>query len=229
MARTMTAPNKSSMAYTVSESIFDIPSDVAEKAVATLVAAARRAMDIFISLLLLILAAPLLFGVVLLIKADSRGPVLYRQERLGLNGRRFIMLKMRTMRTDAEAIGPQWAAIRDPRITHVGRWLRLTHIDELPQLLNVLGGTMSVIGPRPERPHFVDELARVVPRYDERLSVKPGITGWAQINCPYGASIDDARNKLSFDLYYLEHRSAGLDLRILLETVRVVLTLDGAR
>jgi exopolysaccharide biosynthesis polyprenyl glycosylphosphotransferase len=214
------------MAYTVTESVLDLRSDVAEKA---LVAAARRTMDIFISLLLLILAAPLLLGVALLIKADSRGPVMYRQERLGLNGRRFIMLKMRSMRMDAEAIGPQWAAIHDPRITDVGRWLRLTRIDELPQLLNVLAGTMSLIGPRPERPHFVEELARVVPRYDERLSIKPGITGWAQINYPYGASIDDARKKLSFDLYYLEHRSAGLDLRILLQTMRVVLTQDGAR
>jgi exopolysaccharide biosynthesis polyprenyl glycosylphosphotransferase len=221
--------DKSRLAYTVTESIFDVPADVADKAEEALVAAARRTMDIFISLLLLILVAPLLLGVALVIKADSRGPVMYRQERLGLNGRRFIMLKMRSMRMDAEALGPQWAATHDPRITDVGRWLRLTRIDELPQLLNVLAGTMSVIGPRPERPHFVEKLARVVPRYDERLSIRPGITGWAQINYPYGASVDDAQKKLSFDLYYLEHRSLGLDLRILLETVRVVLTQEGAR
>jgi lipopolysaccharide/colanic/teichoic acid biosynthesis glycosyltransferase len=136
---------------------------------------------------------------------------------------------MRTMRTDAEANGPEWAAARDPRVTRVGRWLRLSRIDELPQLLNVVEGTMSLIGPRPERPHFVEQLLPIIPHYVERLSIRPGITGWAQVNYPYSASIADARQKLVFDLYYLKHRSFALDMRILVETMRVVLTLNGAR
>jgi exopolysaccharide biosynthesis polyprenyl glycosylphosphotransferase len=193
------------------------------------VAAARRIIDILISLTMLGLTAPLLLIVALLVKADSCGPVLYRQERLGLHGRRFIIFKMRTMYIDAEAAGPQWAARQDPRVTRVGRWLRLSRIDELPQFFNVLEGTMSVIGPRPERSHFVEQLAPVIPRYAERLSVRPGITGWAQVNYPYSASIDDAQRKLSFDLYYVTHRTFALDARILLQTVRVVLTLNGAR
>ena len=192
-------------------------------------AAVRRTMDILVSLGLLILTAPLLLVVAALIKADTRGPVLYRQERLGLNGARFSLLKLRSMRTDAEAAGPCWAATHDTRVTRVGRWLRLTRIDELPQLFNVLAGTMSVVGPRPERPHFVEQLERVIPHYGQRLAVKPGITGWAQVRYPYGASVEDARQKLSFDLYYLEHRSLALDWRILFATVRVVLTRDGAR
>jgi exopolysaccharide biosynthesis polyprenyl glycosylphosphotransferase len=192
-------------------------------------AATRRTIDIVIALGMLASVAPLLLIVALLIKVDSRGPVLYRQERLGLNGRRFTILKMRTMYTDAEAHGPQWAATRDPRVTRIGRWLRLSRIDELPQLFNVIEGSMSLIGPRPERPHFVEQLAPIIPHYKERLSIRPGITGWAQVNHPYAASIGDARQKLLFDLYYLQHRSFRLDVRILMETVRVVLTLNGAR
>jgi exopolysaccharide biosynthesis polyprenyl glycosylphosphotransferase len=193
------------------------------------VAGARRLIDIFISLTMLGLTAPLLFIVALLVKVDSGGPILYRQERLGLNGRKFIIFKIRSMYIDAEAAGPQWAARQDPRVTRVGRWLRLSRIDELPQFFNVLEGTMSVIGPRPERSHFVEQLAPLIPRYTERLSVRPGITGWAQVNYPYSASLDDAQKKLSFDLYYVTHRTFALDLRILLQTVRVVLTLNGAR
>jgi lipopolysaccharide/colanic/teichoic acid biosynthesis glycosyltransferase len=192
-------------------------------------AAIHRALDILLSLVLLPLSAPLLLIAVLLIKVETPGPALYRQERLGLNNARFVMLKLRTMHVNAEAAGPRWAAMRDPRVTRVGRWLRLTHIDELPQFFNVLAGTMSVIGPRPERPHFVEHLVSVIPRYDERVSVKPGITGWAQVNYPYGASVQDASKKLAFDLYYLENRTFALDLRILLATVRNVLTQNGAR
>jgi lipopolysaccharide/colanic/teichoic acid biosynthesis glycosyltransferase len=192
-------------------------------------AAARRAIDVLISLVMLALAAPLLLIVALLVKADSRGPVLYKQERLGLNGREFLIFKMRTMYTDAEPDGPQWAACRDPRVTRVGRWLRLSRIDELPQFLNVLAGDMSVIGPRPERAYFVRQLAPIIPRYVERLSVRPGITGWAQVNYPYSASVGDAQQKLLFDLFYVRHRTFVLDARILLQTARVVLTLSGAR
>ena len=192
-------------------------------------AATRRSLDILISLGLLVCTAPLLLIIAVLIKADSNGPVLYRQERLGLNGTRFQLFKLRSMLVDAEADGPCWADKHDPRVTRMGRWLRLSRIDELPQLFNVLAGTMSLIGPRPERPYFLEQLTRAIPHYGQRMSVKPGITGWAQVSYPYGASVEDARHKLSFDLYYLEHRSLALDLRILLATVRVVLTGNGAR
>ncbi len=150
-------------------------------------------MDVFISLLALIFNLPLMLIAVLLIMADSPGPVFYRQQRLGLNGAPFTMLKLRTMRIDAEVIGPQWATVLDPRVTRVGRWLRLTRVDELPQFLNVILGTMSVIGPRPERPHFVEHLTSIIPHYHARASIKPGITGWAQVSYPYGASIKDAQ------------------------------------
>ena len=194
-----------------------------------LAAAMRRTMDILISFGLLVFTAPLLLIIAVLIKADSNGPVLYRQERLGLNGTRFQLLKLRSMRIDAEAHGPCWADKHDLRVTRIGRWLRLSRIDELPQLFNVLAGTMSLVGPRPERPCFLDQLTRAIPHYRQRMSVKPGITGWAQVSYPYGASVEDAWHKLSFDLYYLEHRSLAFDLRIMLATMRVVLTGDGAR
>ena len=195
----------------------------------SLAAAMRRTMDILVSLGILLVTAPLLLIIAVLIKADSNGPVLYRQERLGLNGTRFQLFKLRSMRVDAEAHGPCWADKHDRRVTRIGRWLRLSRIDELPQIFNVLAGMMSLVGPRPERPHFLDQLTRAIPHYGQRMSVKPGITGWAQVSYPYGASVEDARHKLSFDLYYLEHRSLAFDLRILLATVRVVLTGDGAR
>jgi lipopolysaccharide/colanic/teichoic acid biosynthesis glycosyltransferase len=165
----------------------------------------------------------------LAIRLDSPGPILYRQERVGLGGGTFTVLKFRSMRTDAEARGPVWAAQRDPRVTRVGSFIRLTRIDELPQLLNVLRGEMSFIGPRPERPHFVEQLEQALPFYRDRALVKPGLTGWAQVNYPYGASVEDARAKLSYDLYYVKHRSLLLDLMILLATVRVVLFQRGAR
>jgi lipopolysaccharide/colanic/teichoic acid biosynthesis glycosyltransferase len=156
--------------------------------------------------------------------------VLYRQERVGQYGRVFTLLKFRSMRADAEACGtPRWAEENDPRITRVGHFIRLTRIDELPQIINVLRGEMSFIGPRPERPQIVAKLAAQIPHYDRRACVKPGITGWAQVCYPYGASVEDARNKLAYDLYYIKHRSLLLDLLILLMTVRVILFREGAR
>lgn len=191
--------------------------------------ALHRLFDIALSLAMLIFTLPLMLLAALVIKLDSPGPVLYRQERVGFAGRTFTLLKFRSMRVDAEARGPVWAAQRDPRVTRVGSFLRLTRIDELPQLLNILRGEMSFIGPRPERPHFVAQLEQVLPSYAERTRVKPGLTGWAQVNYPYGASVEDARAKLSYDLYYVKHRSLALDLLILLATVRVVLFQRGAR
>jgi len=189
----------------------------------------RRIGDIVLSLMFLVFTLPLMLVTALAIKFESAGPVFYRQERVGLGGRRFTLTKFRSMRTDAEAQGPVWAAQKDPRITRVGAFIRCTRIDELPQLLNVLRGEMSFIGPRPERPHFVQQLSQVVPFYQERCSVKPGITGWAQVNYPYGASVEDARAKLSYDLYYIKNRSLLLDLIILVATVRVILFQEGAR
>ena len=189
----------------------------------------RRARDVCGSLLLLVLTLPLLLVVALLIKLESPGPVLYRQRRVGLNGSVFTLLKLRSMRVDAEAAGPCWAAKRDPRVTRVGAAIRGCRIDELPQLLNVLRGEMSLVGPRPERPHFTAQLTRVIPRYDERTRVLPGITGWAQVRYPYGASVEDACAKLAYDLHYLAHRSLLFDLRILAETVRIVMLRIGAR
>ena len=189
----------------------------------------RRICDVVGSLLLLLITLPALLIVACLIKLDSRGPVLYRQHRVGLHGRVFSLLKFRSMRVDAEAAGPCWAIERDPRVTRLGAFLRATRLDETPQLLNVLFGQMSLVGPRPERPHFAEQLSRVIPRYDERTKVPPGITGWAQVNYPYGASVEDARAKLTFDLFYIENRTLLLDLRILLATVPVVLFCKGAR
>ncbi len=172
----------------------------------------KRAFDIVVSLALLVFSAPLLLVTACLIKLDSPGPILYRQERVGYRGRVFTILKFRSMRADAERDGgPQWAAKADPRVTRVGAIIRQLRIDELAQVLNVLRGDMSFVGPRPERPYFVANLAAVVPYYNERHWVRPGITGWAQINYPYGASIEDARCKLSFDLYYVKNRSIFLD------------------
>jgi len=149
---------------------------------------------------------------------------------VGLGGRRFNLLKFRSMIEDAEPEGrPVWAAQNDNRVTRVGRFIRRMRIDELPQLFNVLRGEMSMVGPRPERPYFVDQLTKIIPFFSERHSVKPGVTGWAQIKYPYGASIEDARKKLAYDLYYLKNRSITLDLLILLSTVRVVILQQGAR
>ena len=190
----------------------------------------KRLSDLLIATVLILLTLPLLVVVALLIKLESRGPVLYRQERVGRCGRPFVLFKFRSMCRDAEPDGaPVWAAPRDSRVTRVGRFIRFTRIDELPQLWNVLRGEMSIVGPRPERPYFVERLSVAIPLYAERHFVKPGITGWAQINAPYGASFDDAREKLRYDLYYIKNRSLFFDLRILISTIRVVLLQEGAR
>jgi lipopolysaccharide/colanic/teichoic acid biosynthesis glycosyltransferase len=155
--------------------------------------------------------------------------VFYRQTRVGLYGQHFDVVKLRSMRQDAEKDGPKWASENDPRVTRIGRIIRTVRIDEIPQAWSVLKGEMSFVGPRPERPQFVSQLENLLPYYAERHMVKPGITGWAQINYPYGASTEDARQKLEYDLYYAKNYSPFLDLLILLQTVRVVLWPDGAR
>jgi sugar transferase (PEP-CTERM system associated) len=196
----------------------------------TLSRAFKRVFDIAVGLLLTIVTLPLMLVTALAIKLDSPGPVFYRQERTGLHGGTFTLFKFRSMAIDAEVAGkPQWAQKRDPRVTRVGAFIRASRIDELPQLFNVLRGEMSMIGPRPERPIFVEELAKVIPFYNHRGYVKPGLTGWAQVNYPYGASVDDAREKLAYDLYYVKNRGVVLDMVILLSTVRVILFREGAR
>nr|WP_294502639.1 sugar transferase [uncultured Rhodopila sp.] len=193
-------------------------------------AAIKRCFDIVIAICILLFTLPLMSAAALAIKLDSPGPVFYRQKRIGRFGATFTMLKFRSMTADAEACGkPRWAQRKDPRITPVGRFIRASRIDELPQLTNIIRGEMSLVGPRPERPHFVTQLSEAIPFYHQRSYVKPGLTGWAQVNYPYGASVEDAREKLAYDLYYVKHRSVWLDLIILMETVRVVLFRDGAR
>jgi exopolysaccharide biosynthesis polyprenyl glycosylphosphotransferase len=190
----------------------------------------RRAFDIVLSAALLAFTLPLLVLAAIAIKLDSPGPIFYRQERVGRDNKVFNLFKFRSMRTDAEAGGRAiWASKSDPRVTRVGRFMRLTRIDEIPQVLNVLRGDMAFVGPRPERPGFVEQLGRQIPHYHDRACVKPGITGWAQVNYPYGASVEDARMKLAYDLYYVRRRSLFLDLLILVATVRVILFQEGAR
>jgi sugar transferase (PEP-CTERM system associated) len=190
----------------------------------------KRLFDIVVSAVMLVLALPVMAVTAMLIRLESPGAIIYRQERVGLGGRRFLCLKFRSMSCDAEGDGvPRWATRSDPRVTRVGRFIRKMRIDELPQLINVLRGEMSFVGPRPERPAFVKELKAAIPFYDVRHSVKPGLTGWAQVRYNYGASVEDARKKLQFDLYYVKNHSLFLDLLILFETVRVVLFREGAR
>jgi sugar transferase (PEP-CTERM system associated) len=190
----------------------------------------KRLVDLAAAGALLVVSAPLLAVLIVLIPLDSRGPVFYRQRRVGQRGHPFDLLKLRTMRMDAEAGGPVWASDGgDPRITRLGRFLRRTRLDELPQLLNVLRGEMSFVGPRPERPHFVEQLRTVIPFYDARHEVKPGITGWAQVKFGYGSSLEDAERKLEYDLYYIKHMSWAFDSGILLYTAKVVLGGRGAR
>ncbi|HEY1932183.1 MAG TPA: exopolysaccharide biosynthesis polyprenyl glycosylphosphotransferase [Acetobacteraceae bacterium] len=192
--------------------------------------ATKRALDLLVSMVLLVLTLPVMLATAMLIRLGSPGPVFYRQQRVGLHGEIFTLYKFRSMTVDAETGGkPRWAQQRDPRITWIGSFVRPMRIDELPQLFNVLLGQMSVIGPRPERPHFVEQLSHAIPFYQERSYVKPGITGWAQVNYPYGASVEDAREKLSYDLYYVKNRSLLIDLLILVSTVRVILLREGAR
>jgi sugar transferase (PEP-CTERM system associated) len=190
---------------------------------------AKRVFDIVASALLLIIALPLIILGAIAVKLDSQGPAFFRQRRVGLYGSEFELFKLRSMRTDAEASGAVWAQQNDPRVTRIGRFIRLTRIDELPQVWSVLKGDMSFVGPRPERPEFVTDLEEKLTYYAERHMVKPGITGWAQINYPYGASLQDARAKLEYDLYYAKNYTPFLDVLILLQTLRVVLWPDGAR
>jgi sugar transferase (PEP-CTERM system associated) len=189
----------------------------------------KRLGDIAVSSVLLIVAMPILIATAIAIPLESRGPAIFRQERVGRNGRPFVLYKFRSMRTDAETAGPQWAGEDDPRITRIGRFIRRTRIDEIPQVFNVLKGDMSFIGPRPERPHFVEWLKKEIPFYNERHRVRPGITGWAQINYPYGASVEDAKEKLSYDLYYIKNYSLLLDIIVLFSTIEVVLWPKGVR
>lgn len=191
--------------------------------------AAKRVFDICASAVLLVATAPIVALFALLVKIDSRGPAFYRQSRIGLYGENFEVVKLRSMHVDAEAGGAQWAARNDPRVTRVGRFIRKVRIDELPQAWTVLKGEMSFVGPRPERPEFVADLEDQLPFYAERHMVKPGITGWAQVNYPYGASIEDSRQKLEYDLYYAKNYTPFLDLIIILQTLRVVLWGEGAR
>lgn len=190
---------------------------------------AKRVFDVTVSLSLLVFALPLIGIFALLIKLESPGPAFYRQVRVGHFGQTFEIPKLRSMRQDAEAGGIAWAQKDDPRVTRVGRFIRKVRIDELPQMWSVLKGEMSFVGPRPERPEFVAQLEDTLPYYAERHMVKPGITGWAQINYPYGASLDDARQKLEYDLYYAKNYTPFLDLLILLQTARVILWPEGAR
>ena len=189
----------------------------------------KRLLDIGLSLILLVVSLPIAVITALLIRLDSPGPVLYRQSRVGMNGKVYELLKFRSMRVGAEADGAVWAQENDPRTTRVGSIIRKLRIDEIPQIWNVLKGDMSFIGPRPERPEFVDMLHEEVPYYSLRHSIKPGITGWAQINYPYGASKEDALEKLQYDLYYIKNLTFVLDLDIILRTIGVVLFGSGAR
>jgi exopolysaccharide biosynthesis polyprenyl glycosylphosphotransferase len=192
--------------------------------------AVKRTIDVTLAILGLIFAAPIMILVVPLVKLTSRGSVMYHQERVGLHGRVFTVHKFRTMKHDAEATtGPVWSQPNDARVTHVGRLLRLTRVDELPQLWNVLRGDMSLVGPRPERPSFVDQLTATIPFYPQRHVVKPGLTGWAQIRYAYGASVEDAVEKLQYDLYYIKNLSVALDLVIVLETIKTVVLRRGAQ
>ncbi len=190
----------------------------------------KRIFDLASSVFLLLLASPVMLITMIAIKLESRGPIIYRQERVGLAGRTFMCLKFRSMRTDAEKDGVAvWATKNDSRVTRVGAFIRKTRIDELPQLISVLKGEMSMVGPRPERPTFVAQLREQIPYYDIRHSVKPGVTGWAQVRYAYGASVEDALHKHQYDLYYVKNNSLFLDLLVLFETVSVVLFREGAQ
>ena len=191
---------------------------------------AKRTFDIVVSALMVTATLPVMAIAALAVMLETGRPVLFRQERVREHGKTFFMMKFRSMRQDAEKDGkPRWAATDDDRITRVGRFIRSTRIDELPQLFNVLKGDMSFVGPRPERPFFVDKLTEAIPYYGIRHNVKPGITGWAQVRLPYGATVDDAKEKLEYDLYYVKNHALFLDLMIMFETVQVVLRKKGAR
>jgi len=189
----------------------------------------RTAVHWLVALIGVILSLPIVLLTAVLIKLESRGPVFYKQERVGKNGRTFVLSKFRSMRVDAEQDGPVWASKRDSRTTRVGRIIRKVRVDEIPQFWNILKGEMSFVGPRPERPHFVAQLAEEIPFYEQRHLIAPGLTGWAQIKYPYGASIEDARQKLQYDLFYIKNHSLILDAIILFETVKIILFGRGAQ
>jgi sugar transferase (PEP-CTERM system associated) len=189
----------------------------------------RRVISVVIALVGLILSIPLLPLIMLAIRLDSKGPVLYRQRRVGKGGKTFDVIKFRTMRQDAEKAGPQWAGNNDPRVTRIGRFLRMSRLDEIPQLWCVLKGEMAFVGPRPERPEFVEWLSQEIPYYGVRHMVRPGLTGWAQVKYKYGSTVQDAREKLQYDLFYIKNASIGLDLLIMFQTVKTVLLKRGAQ
>jgi exopolysaccharide biosynthesis polyprenyl glycosylphosphotransferase len=196
----------------------------------TLRQALKRALDLVVSAAMLVVAFPIMVIAGICIFVESGAPIFYRQERVGQGGRVFSMYKLRSMRQDAEQDGkPRWATATDDRTTRVGRVIRKLRIDELPQIINVFKGDMSFIGPRPERPFFVDTLVKEIPYYWLRHTIKPGITGWAQVCYPYGASIEETTEKLKYDLYYVKNHALFLDLVILLATIEVVFTGKGAR
>jgi sugar transferase (PEP-CTERM system associated) len=190
----------------------------------------KRSIDICCGVVGFLLSLPIMLVVALVVKLDSPGPVLYRQLRVGWKGDTFEIFKFRSMRVDAEQVnGAQWASVNDPRVTRVGRFLRKFRLDELPQFINVIRGDMSFVGPRPERPAFVAALRDEIPYYDERHSVRPGLTGWAQVQYPYGASVDDAYRKLEYDLFYLKNKSLFFDCAIIFQTIRIVLAGEHGR
>ncbi|MDP2689934.1 MAG: exopolysaccharide biosynthesis polyprenyl glycosylphosphotransferase, partial [Deltaproteobacteria bacterium] len=190
----------------------------------------KRALDLFLAVVGLVAASPIMLLTALLVKLESKGPVILSQARVGENGREFNIYKFRSMREDAEvSTGPVWAGAKDPRVTRVGAVIRKIRFDELPQLVNVLKGDMSFVGPRPERLFFVTKLKDVIPYYEIRTVVKPGITGWAQIMYPYGATTHDALEKLQYDIYYIKNMSPLLDFLIFFWTIKVILTGKGAR
>jgi exopolysaccharide biosynthesis polyprenyl glycosylphosphotransferase len=188
----------------------------------------KRIIDIFISLFVLMIMLPVLIVTAILIKLTSRGPVFYTQERVGKDGKNFYLFKFRSMIPDAELdSGPAWADLNDPRVTPIGRFMRKTRLDEVPQFINVLKNNMSVVGPRPERPFFVEQLKKEIPYYAKRIRIKPGITGWAQVKHTYDSSLDDVIEKLQYDFYYIENMSLNLDFKIIVNTIIVVFTMKG--
>ncbi len=191
--------------------------------------AIKRGFDIFFAVIGIVVTLPIMAVTAVLIRLESPGPIFYLQKRVGIDGKDFHVIKFRSMRQDAEKHGPQWASQNDPRVTRVGRVIRKLRIDELPQFINVLKNDMSFVGPRPERRYFVDQLEKVIPYYALRLHAKPGITGWAQVNYPYGDTIEDAREKLKFELYYMKHRSLWLDLVIIFQTIKVAVKARGSQ
>jgi len=189
----------------------------------------KRCTDFFLSLSMLIMFSPLIILTSILIKMDSEGPILFSQERMGQNGIPYDVYKFRSMFTDAEKNGPVWATTDDNRVTRVGKYIRKWRIDEIPQLWNVMIGEMSFVGPRPEREHFVKELEAIIPYYSQRFNVKPGLTGWAQVSYGYGATVDEAIEKLNYDLFYIKNMSIPMDLTVIFRTVKTVLFGEGAR